>query len=188
MELQIAGLPLHILLVHVVVVGVPLLAVVLVVLSAWPAARRALWLVTLIAALVLLGLTYLTIESGEWLEDRVAETPLTEQHTGQGEDILPWMIALTVVAALVAALAIVERRERRGRTDAEVAANRGITSTVARRSPARSAIAVLLIVAAVGVGIGSVWTMVLIGDSGARAVWQGSFSDQPSGEGEGGDD
>jgi phosphoglycerol transferase MdoB-like AlkP superfamily enzyme len=182
MDFQIAGLPLHILLVHVVVVGVPLLAIVLVVLAAWTPARRALWLVALLAALLLLGLTYLTIESGEWLEERVAETPLIEQHTGQGEDILPWMIALTVVSALIAALAIIERRERRGRTDPEVATNRGMTPPATRRRPWRVAVAVLLIVAAVGVAAGSIWTMVQIGDSGARAVWEGSFSDQPEGD------
>jgi hypothetical protein len=38
---------------------------------------------------------------------------------------------------------------------------------------------VLLIVAAVGVGAGSVWTIVRIGESGSRAVWEGSFSDEP---------
>ena len=116
---------LHVLLVHAVVVGVPFLAALVVVLAAWPAARRVLWLPTLLGALLLLGLTFLTIEAGEWLEARVSPTPLIQEHTAQGEDIIPWMIALVTVTALVAALAIVERRQRRGRTDPQVAAARG---------------------------------------------------------------
>jgi hypothetical protein len=179
LDFQFAGLPLHVLLVHVMIVGVPLLALVLVVVCAWPGARRALWLPTLLGALVLLGVMYLTIEAGKWLQERVPEAPLIEAHTAQGEDIIPWMIGLATVAALAAALAIVERRERRNRTDPEVAANRGMTVPRARRSPARVAVAALLIVAAVGVAAGSVWTIVRIGESGSRAVWEGSFSDEP---------
>jgi hypothetical protein len=161
------------------VVGVPLLALLVVVVCAWAGARRALWLPTLIGALALLGVMYLTIEAGKWLQARVPSAPLIEEHTAQGEDIIPWMIGLVTVAALAAALAIVELRERRGRTDPEVAANRGMTVAPARRSPGRTAVAVLLIVAAVGVGAGSVWTIVRIGDSGSRAVWEGSFSEEP---------
>jgi hypothetical protein len=179
LDFQFAGLPLHVLLVHVMIVGVPLLALVLVVVCAWPGARRVLWLPTLLGALVLLGVMYLTIEAGQWLQERVPEAPLIEAHTAQGEDIIPWMIGLATVAALAAALAIVERRERRSRTDPEVAANRGMAVQRGRRSPARVAVAVLLVVAAVGVGAGSVWTIVRIGESGTRAVWEGSFSDEP---------
>ena len=179
LDFQFAGLPLHVLLVHVMIVGVPLLALVLVVVCAWPGARSALWLPTLLGALVLLGIMYVTIEAGKWLQDRVPEAPLIEAHTVQGEDIIPWMIGLATVAALAAALAIVERRERRNRTDPEVAANRGMAVPRARRSPVRVAITALLIVAAVGVGAGSAWTIVRIGESGSRAVWEGSFSDQP---------
>jgi hypothetical protein len=178
-DYQVAGLPLHVLLVHVMIVGVPLLAALLVVVCAWPGARRALWLPTLLGALALLGVMYLTIQAGQWLKERVPEAPLIESHTGQGEDIIPWMIGLATLSALVAALAIVERRERRDRTDPEVAANRGMAVPPARRSPMRVVVAVLLIVAAVGVGAGSVWTIVLIGESGSRAVWEGSFSDEP---------
>ncbi|WP_400998983.1 hypothetical protein [Agromyces sp. GXQ0307] len=177
-DFQVAGLPMHVLLVHVVVVGVPLLSALLVVLAAWPAARRVLWIPTLVGAVVLLGLTWLTVEAGEWLVERVPETPLIEEHADQGEDILPWVVALAVVAALIGALALVERASTRRVTDAEVAAARGV-STPARRSPARVAIAVLLLVATVGVGIGAVWTTVRIGEAGSRAVWEGSFSDEP---------
>ena len=102
LDFQFAGLPLHVLLVHVMIVGVPLLALLLVVVCAWPGARRALWLPTLLGALVLLGIMYVTIEAGKWLQERVPEAPLIEAHTAQGEDIIPWMIGLATVAALAA--------------------------------------------------------------------------------------
>ncbi|MCK8610295.1 hypothetical protein [Agromyces sp. C10] len=182
-DYQVAGLPLHVLVVHAVVVGVPLLAATLVVLAAWPAARRVLWLPTLIGGLVLLGVTFLAVEAGKWLEERVPPAPLIEAHTAQGEDMIPWTIALVVVAALIAALAIVERRQRRAGTDPgpHVAATRSPATAERRRSPARVAIAVLLVVAAVGVGAGATWTVIRIGESGSRAVWEGSFSEEPLG-------
>ncbi|WP_430645366.1 hypothetical protein [Agromyces sp. GXS1127] len=177
-DFQVAGLPMHVLLVHVIVVGVPLLSVLLVVLAAWPAARRVLWLPTFLGALVLVALAWLTVEAGEWLVERVPEAPLIDAHADQGDDILPWVVALAVVAALVGALALVERSAARSVTDAEVAAARGV-STPARRSPVRVAISILLLAAAIGVGVAAVWTTVRIGEAGSRAVWEGSFSDEP---------
>jgi hypothetical protein len=179
LDFQFAGLPLHVLLVHAVVVGVPFLSALLVVLAAWPGARRVLWLPTLVGTLLLLGLTFLTIEAGKWLEARVPPTPLIQEHTAQGEDIVPWMIGLAVIAALVSALAIVERRQRRDRTDPEVAAARGFVQTVARPSPARTVVVALLVIAALGVGAGATWTIIRIGEAGSRAVWEGSFSEDP---------
>lgn len=178
-DYQFAGLPLHVLLVHAVVVGVPLLAALLVLVAAWPGARRVLWLPTLAGALLLLGLTYLTVEAGKWLEARVPPTPLIQEHTAQGEDIIPWMWGLVAVAALAAALAVVERARRRDRTDPEVAAARGYALSTTRTSPARIAVIALLVVGALGVGAGATWTIVQIGEAGSRAVWEGSFSDEP---------
>lgn len=181
LDYQFAGLPLHVLLVHAVVVGVPFLGALLVVLAAWPAARRVLWLPTLLGALVLLGLTFLTIEAGKWLEARVPPTPLIQEHTAQGEDILPWMIGLVTVSALVAALAVVERRQQRDRTEPQVAAARGHVAPTTRTSSGRIVVVGLLVVAALGVGAGATWTIVQIGEAGSRAVWEGSFSDEPLG-------
>lgn len=176
MDFQVAGLPLHVLLVHVVVVGIPLLAVLLVVLAAWPAARRALWLPSLLGALVLLGLTFVTIRAGEWLQERVPETPLIEAHTDQGEDIVPWMIGLVAIAALVAALAVVELVQRRRAVAAETPST---DAAAPRPATARLVVAALLTVAAVGVGVGATWTVIRIGEAGSRAVWEGSFSETP---------
>ena len=178
-DYEFAGLPLHVLVVHAVVVGIPLMSALLVVLAAWPAARRVLWLPTVLGALLLLGLTFLAIEAGKWLEARVPPAPLVQEHTAQGEDIVPWIIGLVTVAALVAALAIVERRQRRGGTDPDVAAARGVATPQRRRSPISVVVAVLLVVATLGVGAGATWTVIRIGEAGSRAVWEGSFSDEP---------
>ncbi|WP_353828376.1 hypothetical protein [Agromyces sp. SYSU T0242] len=174
LDLQVAGLPLHILLVHVVVVGVPLLAVLLIVLAAWPSARRVLWLPVLIAAVLVLILTFATVEAGEWLLSRVPEAPLITQHAEQGEDVTPWVVGLVALAALVAGVAIAERRTPAPRDDGT-----SQERTAARRGGWRTAIAVLLVVASVGVGVGAIWTTIRVGEAGSRAVWEGSFSDDP---------
>ena len=70
LDFQFAGLPLHVLLVHVMIVGVPLLALLLVVVCAWPGAR---YLAADAAQLALLGIMYVTIEAGKWLQERVPE-------------------------------------------------------------------------------------------------------------------
>src|SRR5690606_37393735 len=56
----IAGLPLHPLLVHAVVILVPLTALALVLGSLWPAARRRLGIVTPLAAALLVVLVPIT--------------------------------------------------------------------------------------------------------------------------------
>src|SRR5688572_14570971 len=76
-----AGLPLHVLLVHAVIVATPLVALALVFVSAWPAARRVLWLPVLIGAALLLPLGLVTIEAGKWLEQRVPPAPLDRKST-----------------------------------------------------------------------------------------------------------
>ena len=165
-----AGLPLHVLLVHAVIVATPLVALALVLIAAWPAARRVLWLPVLLGAALLLPLGLVTIEAGKWLEQRVPPAPLIQVHTAQGEDIVPWLITLLVLAAVVAAWAIVELVLARRAADSEQPAlGRGIRITVGA----------LLTVAALTVGAFATWTLVQIGEAGSRAVWEGSFSDDP---------
>ena len=171
MDYSFAGLPLHVLLVHAVIVLTPLVGVALVVIAAWPGARRVLWVPVLFAAAVLLPLGLITIEAGKWLEVRVPPAPLIQQHTAKGEAIIPWLIALLVVAVLVSAWAVIELVARR----------RAAPDTEPRR-PARGlriAVGIVLTVAALAVTAGATWTIVQIGESGSRAVWEGSFSDEP---------
>ncbi|NUT57851.1 MAG: hypothetical protein HOQ00_03240 [Agromyces sp.] len=170
MDYIFADLPLHVLLVHAVIVLVPLVGLALVLVAAWPAARRVLWLPVLIAAVLLVPLGLVTIEAGKWLQARVPAAPLIEAHTSIGESIVPWLWALLGVAVLVAAWAVIE-----------LLAARRSTGTEERRPGRGLRIAVnsVLTVAAVAVTAGAAWTVFQIGESGSRAVWEGSFSDEP---------
>jgi hypothetical protein len=89
--------------------------------------------------------------SGEALEDQVSETDLVEKHTEQGESVLPWAIALSVVAAAVTAAA---RLDRRRRPDTRPR----LVTTV-------------LVVAALVAGTGATRSVVDVGHSGAKATW-----------------
>jgi hypothetical protein len=161
-DLEVNGLPLHILVVHAVVVFVPLAAVAVLLTAAWPTARRRLGLLPAAIAAVALALVPVTTEAGEWLKARLPEAPLIEQHASLGDDLLPWSIAVFVVAAV---LWLFDRFGARltGR----------IPTGVLRAVPW------LLLALAIGAAIGSLITVVLIGESGARAVWSGSYSDEP---------
>ncbi|HEY6799672.1 MAG TPA: hypothetical protein VI121_03455 [Agromyces sp.] len=170
MDYTFAGLPLHVLLVHALIVLTPLVALALIIVAAWPAARRALWLPVLIAAVVLLPLGLITIEAGKWLEVRVPPAPLIQEHTAQGEDIVPWLVTLLVLGVVIATWAVVELIvKRRAAGEGRNGLGRGI----------RVGVSIVLTVAAIAVAAGSTWNLVRIGEAGSRAVWEGSFSDEP---------
>jgi uncharacterized membrane protein YidH (DUF202 family) len=153
------GLPIHVLITHFVVVIVPLAALCLVLAAAWPTARRRLGIVTPILALSALVSVPIATQAGEALEEQVQETALSEVHTHLGRDLLPWVIALFAVA--LAHWAWYHFFTGRGRF-AHVVGSR----------PARVVITVLLILAVAAVVIGSVITVIVIGESGARAAWE----------------
>jgi hypothetical protein len=167
MDYQFAGLPLHVLLVHFVAIVVPAAALCTVLAAAWPAARRRLGIVTPIIALCALIAVPITTEAGEWLEERVGHTALISAHEALGRTLLPWAIA-TFAVALV-----------------QWAWFRFFSAPDARFRPAvssralRLTITLVLAVAVAVAAVGAVVTVVLIGESGARAVWTGSYSDTP---------
>jgi hypothetical protein len=164
---QFAGLPLHVLLVHFVVIVVPLAALCTLLTAAWPAARRRLGVVTPLIALAALVSVPVTTEAGEWLLARVASTPLIQAHAAIGKSLLPWAFATFVVAAAqwvwFRFFAAGDGRYRR------LVAHRGL----------RLAITIALAVAVLVLAVGSVVTVVQIGESGARAIWTGSFTPDP---------
>ncbi|GAA4365766.1 hypothetical protein [Agromyces bauzanensis] len=171
MDYTFAGLPLHVLLVHAVLVLTPLVTLALVLVAGWPAARRILWIPAFTAAALLLPLGLVTIEAGKWLEQRVPPAPLIQEHTAQGEDIVPWLYGIVVLAVVIAAWAVVEL----------VAARRdaGAGATARPGRAVRIVVGMVLTLAALGVAAGTTWTLVQIGEAGSRAVWEGSFSDEP---------
>ena len=143
------GLPAHALLVHFIVVLAPLTAVLAIMCAVWPAARqRLVWLV-LALALITTGLTPLTTDAGEWLQHRVARSPLVHTHAVLGDTMKYFAVALLIAAIL---LAVVHIRQNRGKA----------LSTLLS-----AAITVFVVVASVG----TIVQVYRIGDSGAKATW-----------------
>ncbi|MCU1571458.1 MAG: hypothetical protein JWR33_2199 [Naasia sp.] len=151
-----AGLPLHVLLVHAVVVGVPLASLAVMLHALWPAARRRLGIVTPLAGLLLVALVPVTVQAGQKLEPRVPATQLLNQHIALGDTLLPWVIGLFAIGVLE--WVWFRFRDRVPALSAP---------------PVRLAITVVVAVVAVAVAVGSTVDVVLIGDAGARAVWHG---------------
>ena len=144
------GLPAHPLVVHAAVVLLPMAAIATVVVAAVPRWRRPYALLAFVVSVVAAGAIWLAKESGESLESRVAETALVERHTELAEQVLPWAIAVVVVAGTV----LVADRYR---------------SRLAK-IPTR-AITITLVVAAMITGVGATWTVAEVGHSGAKATW-----------------
>ncbi|MCK9894928.1 DUF2231 domain-containing protein [Frankia sp. AgB32] len=167
---EINGLPAHALLVHVVVILVPLAALLVVLSALWPAARRRLGVVTPLVALVALISVPLTTHAGEWLEARVPADPLVQRHAELGDQLLPWAAGLFVVAA---ATWIWTRRAGAS------AAGGGAHAAARSGGTAETLVLTVLAVLAVVLGVGAVVQIYRIGDSGAKAVWQDSFTQQP---------
>ncbi|WP_104178516.1 hypothetical protein [Cryobacterium sp. Y50] len=158
------GLPIHVLIVHAIVIVVPLAALCALLTAFWPAARRRLGIVTPMVALAALLLVPLAVQAGEWLQSRlVSVTPLLGAHTSLGKTMLPWVIALFFMTALQwfwYRYATVE-----GARFASALPNhtRCLVATVV--------LDLLVLVSA----LGSVVTVALIGESGSRAVWTDLF-------------
>jgi hypothetical protein len=156
---DIAGLPLHPLVVHATVVTIPVAALTVLLAVLWPRFRR--WAGPLPAVLSLVGLALvpLSTSTGETLEKHVRETALVERHTELADGLLPWMIGLAVVA--VAAYAL-HRREAAGRS-------------------LRPVVGVLVAVLALVAVVGTTVQVVRIGHSGAEAAWSDVDMNAPAG-------
>lgn len=149
------GLPLHILLVHVIVVLTPLTCIAVLLHALWPAAARRLGVVTPLAALVVLVLTPITVNAGQALETQVNVTAAVQQHAALGQTLLGWVIPLFIVA-------LIEWIFTRW-------GERMLSARLTRTAVV--GIHLLIALAAVVVAVGTLIDVVLIGDAGARAVW-----------------
>lgn len=147
---ELFGLPAHPLVVHAAVVLLPLAAVATLVCAVVPRARRAYAPVALGLALVATVAVGLAQGSGEELEEKVDETELVEEHTEQGESVLPWAIAVTIAATAVTAAPAVERPR----------------PTLSTRTVTAVVVALSLVA-----GAGATWTVIEVGHSGAKATW-----------------
>ena len=163
----IAGLPLHVLLVHAVVVLTPLTALALLLHVFWPTAARRLGIVTPLAALLVLVLVPVTTNAGGALRDAVPITEAVERHAELGDTLLPWAIGLFVVSA-----AVWLWTRTRARSGGRVVGFSG-REWAEKRMPRGGVIAIdiVLKLLAVAVAVGIIIDVILIGDAGSRAVW-----------------
>ncbi|WP_024286706.1 DUF2231 domain-containing protein [Cellulomonas sp. KRMCY2] len=170
----IAGLPLHPLVVHATEVIVPAAALALVLAALWPRFRRWAGWAPLGLGVASLVLVLLSTQSGEALEERVNETSAVERHVNMGEGLEVWVIGLVLVSAAMFAL---DRRRRNEARTAEASTpaegTAGVVGALRRPASARL-IAVVFAVAAISVGTGTIVQAILIGHSGATAVWAGT--------------
>ncbi|HEY5554005.1 MAG TPA: DUF2231 domain-containing protein [Cellulomonas sp.] len=157
----IAGLPLHPLVVHATEVIVPAAALVVLLAVLWPRFRRWAPYLPLGLSLAAVVLVPLSSESGDALEHRVGESGLIETHSQLADGLLPWVVALVVVAA---ALVLWHRKDSWSRSYRDLAW-----------------IPVVLVVAGVLVSTGTTVQAVRVGHSGATAVWSGDVASSSSG-------
>ena len=151
----------HVLLVHATVVFVPLAALCVLLSLVWPAARRRLGIVTPLMALLALVLVPVTAAAGAWLLDRVDSTPRIIAHMQLAGTLLPWVVGVFLVA-LAQWLWF-----RYGTTQADGLRRRMGTAGPASRGRRRRGGSCAL--------RRNRATVALIGESGSRAVWEGSF-------------
>jgi cytochrome b involved in lipid metabolism/uncharacterized membrane protein len=150
----IAGLPMHPLVVHAAVVLLPLSAVALIVLVFAPRLRKTFGWVTIAGLAVGTGAAFVAKESGEALAAKVG---LPADHARWGDILVPVSIGLFVVA--IVWLLLANRAAR--------------TSTRSLAVTLTGVLAAILAVAATAI-------TVIVGHSGAEAVWAGGVGDAPA--------
>jgi hypothetical protein len=190
------GLPAHVLLVHTIVVLLPLASLLLVLSALWPAARRKLAGPNALLSVLVVILVPITTDAGDWLEHRVASTPLIRAHTDLGDTALYVAIPVAVLALVVwwrqreAAKTVSASPEvpaadavpAGASSDGPGAAKLATRPAVARRTflaPASTVVTVVVAVLSVVAAGAAAYDIYRIGDSGAQASWQGQFSSTP---------
>ncbi|GAA3391125.1 hypothetical protein [Cryptosporangium minutisporangium] len=157
---EINGLPAHVLLVHVVVMLIPITALLLLASAVWPTARRRIGVVLPVVALISLISVPMTANAGEWLAGQMGGgSPLVGRHASLADQLLPWTVGLFLVSVAVWAV------------------HRFLPA--ARTGNSKTALTVGLAVLSLVVAIGSVITVYRVGDSGAKAAWDGVVSAAP---------
>ncbi|MFU8853934.1 DUF2231 domain-containing protein [Micromonospora sp. SL1-18] len=155
---EVSGLPLHVLVIHAVVVLVPLLALISVTYGVFPRWRSRLdWAVAGLAVVTPIA-TFLAKESGEAFEEVQRERGVggeflrqIEEHSEYG-DTLFWFTIGLAVAALLLLL---------------------VTSGLARVRGLPRWLAPVLAGAVVVLAAFALVYVYLAGDSGAQMVWSG---------------
>jgi hypothetical protein len=161
--MEIAGLPLHALVVHTAVTLIPLSALASVVFVARPRWRWLIrWPAAVLAVLAAVVAWVSRLSGGALLDDRpfLLESPQLREQIERHEELGE---LLSLVSLPYALLVLLAAWSLAGTT--ALASGRGAQET---RLPAlEKVLPVLVALAALGVLV----LVVLVGDSGARAVW-----------------
>jgi hypothetical protein len=155
--MTINGIPVHPLIVHGAVVFVPL-TLVFAALQFIPRIRRAMTYMAGCAGVLAFIFVAIAHNTGEQLEAQLPNNPAIIQHANQASTIIPLTFA---AGALLAILAILEL------------AAPGVLVQVRGRVQSYRLVLPIVRIAALVLAVVSVVEIVLIGDSGAAAVWYG---------------
>ena len=138
---------------HAIVILTPLTAILTIMCGVWTAARERLVWLTLALSVTTVILTPFAIEAGEALIHQLPKNPVLREHAELGDTAIFFVIGLFVVSLAIAVL------------------HRWGTRLGDREKLARLVVAVLAVV----IGVATIYQIVRIGHTGARAVW-GDFS------------
>ncbi|HWG24635.1 DUF2231 domain-containing protein [Actinospica sp.] len=149
MPYTVFGLPTHVLIIHVTVVGIPLACLGVLAIAIRPAWRRRFgwWVAGL--SVIMVPVTYATQLAGTQLYNHNSYLQsVAAQHKALGSTLV-WFVAAVAVLALALELA-----EKRGYADHH---------------------ATMVVIAALAIGASAICLVrvVQVGDSGARAAWGG---------------
>jgi len=146
---SVGGVPIHPLVVHAVVVLIPLTAFGVAVLSVVPKWRPRYGVLVAITGVVAAALAPIAKLSGENLKDTLGESDLVNRHADLGTNVLYGAVPLAVMAVVLWWLG---RRAEHGQ-------------------PLPRAISLLVGAIGVIVAIAATVQIMLIGHTGAEAVW-----------------
>ncbi len=174
MPANLFGLPVHILVVHAVVVLLPLAGVAALLVAASRTVRERLGLAILAGTFLVTLTVPIATQSGESLRARLPNDPMVARHASLGQALLVWAAVFGLALAAVVLLDLYRRARTHGRMGAlESRIARRVmpgSGAVAAAPVARGAFAIVRL-ALVAVTVGMLVVVVLAGDSGARAVW-----------------
>lgn len=155
---EVAGLPLHPLIVHAVVVFAPLAGVGAVLYGLLPRWRWWLRLPTLVLSVVAFVSAYVAKLSGEQLRDdrQLGQLESVRDHGELGDILVIVALSMLVVFAVAAW---------------RLGGPSGLKSDRGERPRHGGIVDLVVVVLVVGTGIGLIAITILTGDSGAEAVW-----------------
>jgi cytochrome bd-type quinol oxidase subunit 2 len=147
MPYMVFGLPTHILLIHLAVVGIPTSCLCVIAIAARPKWRQRHGIKVAIFAVAMVPVTYATQLAGEQLFNHdTGVQELAQHHKDLGENMVWFMLAVAVLAVLLVLA------DKGGYADHHTAM-------------------VILASLSIAASIVCIYWVIQVGDSGARAVW-----------------